>query len=239
MGSEAARPHSHFAPRKARDFGHLAATPAIPPGSFGYRLEVRRKKPKQERSKATVDAIVEATGQVFERHGFRKTTTTEIAERAGVSVGSLYQYFPDKRALIASFFERRLAHDVQMMESILLRGAGAGPAEVVRIAAEEMVRIYREERSLYRGVVEILPLMEQTQEVQAGLERAVALGAQYLGSYPEALGGRDPELLAILVFHGIRGALNAVVAHAPDKLDDPALPEAVAGGALGFLRLPR
>ncbi len=210
---------------------------ATEPFSFrsGILSAMPRKKPKQERAKATVDAIVEATGQVFERQGFRKTTTTEVADRAGVSVGSLYQYFPDKRALIASFFERRLAQDVEMMEAVMLSSQARSPAGLVRLVAEQMVRLYRQDRALYQSVVEILPVMEQTEEVQGGLRRGVAMGAAYLASFPEVLGGRDPELLALVVFHGMRGALNAVVAHAPEKLDDPHLPEAIAGGALGFL----
>lgn len=197
-----------------------------------------RKKPKQARSKATVEAIVEATGQVFERRGMRRTTTTKIAERAGVSVGSLYQYFPDKQALIAAFFEKRLEHDVQLMQRIFARGAGASPARLMRIAVEEMVRIYRDERDLYRGVVEALPLLEQTEEVRTGLDTAVKLCATYLRGYPEALGDRDPELLALVAFHGVRSALNAVVAQTPDKLDDPELPAILAGGAIGFLGVP-
>ena len=194
-----------------------------------------RKKPKQARSKATVDAIVEATGQVFEQRGMRKTTTTKIAERAGVSVGSLYQYFPDKQALIAAFFEQRLEHDVQLMQRIFARSAGASPARLMRVATEEMVRIYREERDLYRGVVEALPLMEQTDELRHGLDAAVKLCATYLRGYPDVLGDRDPELLALIAFHGVRSAINAVVAHTPEKLDDPDLSDILAGGAIGFL----
>lgn len=197
----------------------------------------RAKKPKQARAKATVEAIVEATGQIFGQRGFRKTTTTRVAERAGVSIGSLYQYFPDKKALIGAFFERRLAQDVALMESVLERGRGQSPAALVRIAAEEMVRLYRDERELYEGVVEALPLMEQTPELREGLEHAVRLGALYLASHSSELGGRDPELLSRIVFFGLRGALNAVVAATPDKLDDPELPAIIAGGALGFLGL--
>jgi len=197
-----------------------------------------RKKPKQARSKATVEAIVEATGQVFERRGMRKTTTTKIAERAGVSVGSLYQYFPDKKTLIAAFFEKRLEHDVKLMQRIFARSEGASPARLMRVATEEMVRIYREERELYRGVVDALPLMEQTDELRAGLDDAVKLCATYMRGYPEVLGDRDPELLALVAFHGVRSAINAVVARSPEKLDDPALPEILAGGAIGFLGVP-
>jgi AcrR family transcriptional regulator len=197
-----------------------------------------RKKPKQARSKATVDAIVEATGQVFEKEGFRRTTTTAVAERAGVSVGSLYQYFPDKKTLLAAFFEHRLAQDVELMQAVLRRAPGATPAALLRAIAEETVRLYRRDRALYASVVEVLPLKEQTEEVRSGLARAVALGAAYLRGQPELLAGRDPELLSLAMLHGLRGAMNAIVAHAPEKLDDPALEAMMVGSALGSLGLP-
>ena len=60
-----------------------------------------RKHPSQDRSKETVEAIVEGAIRIFERDGFAKATIPAIAECAGVSVGSLYQYFPNKLSLLA------------------------------------------------------------------------------------------------------------------------------------------
>ena len=70
-----------------------------------------RKQPRQKRSREMVKALVEATGLCIQRHGLDDTTTARIAEQAGVSVGSLYQYFGDKDALIAALLER-LAEDI-------------------------------------------------------------------------------------------------------------------------------
>jgi AcrR family transcriptional regulator len=67
-----------------------------------------RKKPQQRRSRVTIDAIFEATIQVLLANGLDRTTTIQIAERAGVSVGSLYQYFPNKRALLAAVVRRHV-----------------------------------------------------------------------------------------------------------------------------------
>lgn len=67
-----------------------------------------RKQPVQDRSHATVDAIFEATVQVLLRDGARKLTTRRIAERAGVSIGTLYQYFPGKEALLYALVSRQL-----------------------------------------------------------------------------------------------------------------------------------
>lgn len=68
-----------------------------------------RKRPGQERSAATVAVIVEAAARVLERNGFEGFNTNAIAERAGVSIGSLYQYFPGKDALLSAIIERETA----------------------------------------------------------------------------------------------------------------------------------
>src|ERR1043165_9692638 len=65
-----------------------------------------RKHASQERSRATVDALVEATARILVREGFDKASTNYIAATAGVSVGSLYQYFPSKEALVGAVIDR-------------------------------------------------------------------------------------------------------------------------------------
>jgi AcrR family transcriptional regulator len=67
-----------------------------------------RKLPQQARSKATLEAVLEATLQVLMREGAQRLTTTRVAERAGVSVGTLYQYHPNKRSLVFALLERHL-----------------------------------------------------------------------------------------------------------------------------------
>jgi AcrR family transcriptional regulator len=67
-----------------------------------------RRQPRQARSRNTVEVLLEAAARVFRREGWR-ATTNRIAAEAGVSVGSLYEYFPDKQALLAGLAERHLA----------------------------------------------------------------------------------------------------------------------------------
>ncbi len=71
-----------------------------------------RKNPRQRRSRVTIDSIFEATIQVLLASGVEKVTTIQIAERAGVSIGSLYQYFPNKRALMAAVVRRHVSQVV-------------------------------------------------------------------------------------------------------------------------------
>lgn len=71
--------------------------------------EFQRRRPRQARSRATYDSILEAAAQVLEREGAAGLNTNRVAERAGVSVGTLYQYFPDKDAILLAVAERALA----------------------------------------------------------------------------------------------------------------------------------
>lgn len=80
-----------------------------------------RKAPRQARSRATVDAIFEATVQVLLAMGHRRLTTTRVAERAGVSVGTIYQYFPNKQALLYAVLERELEQVADTIEAACRR----------------------------------------------------------------------------------------------------------------------
>ena len=90
-----------------------------------------RKKPIQSRSGVTVDAICEATIQVLLSHGLTRLTTTRVAERAGVSVGTLYQYFPNKEALLFAILQR---HFEEVAESLECLGMTSGPRPLTDLA---------------------------------------------------------------------------------------------------------
>ena len=76
-----------------------------------------RKTPLQARSEVTVTAIFEATIQVLLADGSARLTTTRIAERAGVSVGTLYQYFPHKQALLYAVVQQHMEAFVEEFEA--------------------------------------------------------------------------------------------------------------------------
>lgn len=101
----------------------------------------QRRRPRQARSRATWEAIVEAASQILERRSPEAFNTTEIAERAGVSIGTLYQYFPDKQAILLAAARREVAADalsrpslqralirtlLELVESLGRLGDGAG-----------------------------------------------------------------------------------------------------------------
>jgi AcrR family transcriptional regulator len=94
------------------------------PKTFVQQLQPR-KTPQQERSNASVEAILQATVQVLLKDGSLKLTTTRVAQRAGVSVGTLYQYFPNKSALLQALLKQHLEGTSLAVETACtsLRGA--------------------------------------------------------------------------------------------------------------------
>ena len=118
-----------------------------------------RKQPRQRRAQATLDAIYEATIQVLLTDGHRSLTTTRVAERAGVSVGTMYQYFPHKQSLIYTVNERYLDVLAGKVEDTCRAKYGAPTGEMVEalVATYWVVKNERPEvtRALYRSVVEL------------------------------------------------------------------------------------
>ena len=82
-----------------------------------------RKKASQKRSRETVDALVEATARVLTKEGYDRASTNKIAAMAGVSIGSLYQYFPSKEALVAAVIERHTQELSQVVRDTFLKVA--------------------------------------------------------------------------------------------------------------------
>lgn len=144
-----------------------------------------RKKPRQARSSATVDAIFEATIQVLLSEGIHRLTTTRVAERAGVSVGTMYQYFPHKQALLYALNERYLDRLAERMEATCLGQHGQPLAAMI----EALVNAYwdaKTERSdvtrvLYQSAVEL----DNAALIEAFAARMDAATAAMLKSAPE------------------------------------------------------
>jgi AcrR family transcriptional regulator len=113
-----------------------------------------RKTPVQERAATTVQAIFEATIQVLFTHGADRLTTTRVADRAGVSVGTLYQYFPHKQALLYAVFEKHLDEVSERVEAACQQARGKPAAAMIKQVVEAYVdaKIERADASvaLYR-----------------------------------------------------------------------------------------
>jgi AcrR family transcriptional regulator len=113
-----------------------------------------RKSPRQQRSKVTVDAMLTAGARILAQEGLEAATTARIAEVAGVSIGTLYQYFPSKEAIVAALIDRYFA-DVEEQFTATLAGLSSAPTDLaVKELVRMLVRMVRTNAPLY-GVLEV------------------------------------------------------------------------------------
>src|SRR5580658_10672921 len=108
-----------------------------------------RRKPKQPRSRQTVEAILDAVVRILKREGFAAITTNRIAEVAGVSIGSLYQYFPDKRAIFTALHQRHIDQIDRMVQTMLVEHAASSLEEFVRAIVEGMIEVHAVDPEVY------------------------------------------------------------------------------------------
>jgi AcrR family transcriptional regulator len=182
------------------------------------RLEPR-KLPKQARSETTVEAILQAAAQVFERHGYAAGTTNRIAVRAGVSIGSLYQYFPNKDAILVALVHRHLAESAAALAPHIERlNRGAGFDELLPDVVAAMVELHARAPVLHRVLFEEtqLPptLRAELDELEDGL---VASTAVALAADPRSAPA-DPRLAARVAVSTIEGLTHRLVLRPPPEV---------------------
>ena len=140
-----------------------------------------RRQPRQQRAKATVEAVLDAVVCVLKKHGVEGVTTNRIAAAAGVSIGSVYQYFPDKRAIFTALHDRHVDEISRLIDERLVSYAAAPIGDFVRALIEALVEAHAADPEFHE-------LMTTT--VPHGVEGARALDVRLRGVFKLALTSR-------------------------------------------------
>ena len=195
-----------------------------------------RKSPRPARSRATVDALLVATTRVLAEHGYEKTSTNRIAKVAGVSVGSLYQYFPNKDAIIGALVELHVERLHQVFAGTLA-GVADAPLEVAaRALVDAVIAIHRANPALNRVVLEQVPRMGLAATVDAFDDFAVQLIAGYMTRRRDELRPRNLELAAWILMRTLQPLVHAAVRQGPERFDDPEFLAETTALIVGYLR---
>ena len=182
-----------------------------------------RKVASQERARATVDALVEATARILVKEGFDKASTNHIAEVAGVSIGSLYQYFPSKEALVAAVIER---HQQQIMHTVRreLAEVLVQPVEkAVRKLVAVAVEAHRVDPVLHRVLAEQIPRVGKLEKLETFNRENYTLFRTYLESHRDEIRVDDLELAAFVCVTSIEALTHNAVLHYSKILSDEAM----------------
>jgi AcrR family transcriptional regulator len=179
-----------------------------------------RKYASQERSRATVDALIEATARILVKEGFEKASTNRIAEAAGVSVGSLYQYFPGKEALVAAVIDRHKLEIIQIIRDALAEVANEPMEQAVRTLIAAAIEAHRVDPKLHRVLAEQIPRIGRLENVEAFNREAYALFRAYLESRRHELRAVNPGLATFVCVTAIEAITHTAVLHHAEMLSD-------------------
>lgn len=215
-----------------------------PPGKG--RLPAPRKLPTQSRSRSLVAALIEACLQILEEEGAEALTVNRLAEVSGVAVGSIYQYFPNKEAIVSLAFDHILheeatVHVPALRERIVGLPLEGALREILANMVRQELRLHRLNREFH---------LKYHPELQVGLRLGpYETTRQYVD---EAWGGfvklyvptLDPEradMAAYMVGMALRAAIRVALEDAPERVGRPVFVDCLLGmalGALGFTSPP-
>lgn len=184
-----------------------------------------RKSPRQARSRATVEALVEAAARVLSDEGWIGFTANKVAERAGFGVGSLYQYFPNKLALLEAVRERHLYDCLCAVERCAAEQGGA--QELARYLASSLIQAHKQNPRLHKTLIDEAPVSADLADPHSGFEQ------RYLGAFERCLAQLDGGQAAAwhsraarLISDAMDGAIHNAARRG--ELDDPVLPQELA-----------
>lgn len=175
-----------------------------------------RKAPKQARSEAMVSCILAGATRVLRKMRLADATTNHIAEVAGVSVGSVYQYFGSKEAIATALFRKHLAESVAMLRHVRIESRGYPAEKRLRMPFIELLREHRADRMLHHNLMGVMEAARATGETQALIQEIVGELAAVLG---EAFPDIDPDEIRLCA--ALRQRSSVILVHT--AIDDPTL----------------
>jgi len=194
-----------------------------------------RKTPRQERSRATVEAVLEATTDILIREGYAKLTTNRIAERAGVNIASLYQYFPGKEAIVAELRRRHGADQRAALRQVLAERAAGEFEPTIRTLVSAGVAGHAHAPRLHRVFTEEIPAL--------GYRDVAAIDAPIFEAMRRFLQEADADVrdmdLALWIIATASGAiLHRAAVERPEDLSTGVITEELITLLCRYLRRP-
>ena len=200
-------------------------------------LQKPRKLPKQERSQATVSAILIATTRILTEEGYDKFNTNRVAELAGVSVGSLYQYFPNKAALLYALGEHHANEMAQLAQHHLEDLGDRSILEVLQQIIKAVLAAYAVNPKLYRILHQQVPRSEEMQKLDdARIEQMLHA---FLSLHRDQLRPQNLDITVFIVSRTIKALLYDAIADRPNLLKNGELEQELMRMLSSYLIAPQ
>lgn len=195
-----------------------------------------QKAPRQARSQATVNAILDATVRVFDREGAEAATTTRIAAVAGVSVGTLYQYFAHRDAILDALQLREFDRAVELMSDVLSEAnLEQTPRETIMAALRGLMSLYAVSPGLHRVLAIEGLSARKADRVHAFDLRVIALIHHFLAATRAPVRRGNVDAAAFVTFQTVRATMLAFLLEHPAGLSEETLMEELADLIIRYL----
>lgn len=194
-----------------------------------------RKQPKQARARATVEAILEATARVLVEEGYESATTGRIAEVAGVSIGSLYQYFPTKDALVLALLERHEAHMVGQLAAMAVELQGVPLEKAVRVYVRSMLAVHAANPKLHQVLTMQIGTVLDAKRIREMQSQVESLLRAYLDQHRERLRPTNLDHAAFLLVTAVEAVTHLALLDRPQVFEDESFAEEVSQLVLRYL----
>jgi AcrR family transcriptional regulator len=194
-------------------------------------MPAKRRRPKQLRAIQTVEAVLDAVARILKRGGVDAVTTNRIAKVAGVSIGSVYQYFPDKRAIFVALHQRHVEFMARVVEDALLAHASLPLPDLAHAMIDAMVDAHAKDAELHELLWSEVPhRADGARDLEARL-----VGAWRLAITSKLGARREAERVAFFVAHVAQAVAHAVLAR-PSRMSLAAAKEEATRAVTGYLR---
>ena len=194
----------------------------------------RRRKPKQRRAQLTVEAILDAVIRILKREGFGAITTNRLAEVAGVSIGSVSQYFPDKQAIFVALHGRHISEIDHLIQGALVEHASSSLDAMVRGLVDAMIDAHTNDTELYQLLLTEVPhRADGTKDFATRFHGAFRLA---LAARLRKWKGRDLDKVVFIVTHMVEALCHGAALRRPPGLSLADAKEEVVRAVLSYLR---
>jgi AcrR family transcriptional regulator len=183
-----------------------------------------RKQPKQERAKVTVEAILIATTRILTEEGYSQLNTNRVAELAGVGIGSLYQYFPNKEALIFALAENHADEMVELVRDHLEKSENRSTLEVLSQLVKASLAVHAINPSLHRVLDQIPRSEEMRQSAEAKMGSMLL---SFLKQRCDRIQAENLELTVFIICRTVEALTHEAVVHHPELLDNGQLEQEI------------
>ena len=203
-------------------------------------LPTLRKQPNQSRSRALVDAVAQASLRILDEGGDEALTVARIAELSGAAVGSIYQYFPNKDAIVAMLYERVMDEESEQLLLMREKIVGMSLAQALREILANIIRVelrlFKLNQAFHLRYHNALHLGMWRGPYQSPAEFIEATWLPLLKIYENEITTPHPQLAAYLLGQGLRSVIRSMLEDMPEQLETTAALNSFVAMSMGCLR---